>query len=189
MLVPVIGLVQVGLQAHADRYTYLPQIGIYILVTWGVAELFAATEVVSTHPWRPRHRCYRDAHDCRLAADRLLVWSGAILGAHPRGDENNDVAERGIGTALLKVGRIEEAIAHDRAALRIHPARSSGLTNLANALLQNKELPEAIEHYREVVRLSPNDSELRCNLAKALAQNGATAGSNRAVSRSSPNSA
>ena len=173
MLVPVIGLVQVGLQAHADRYTYLPQIGIYLLVTWSVAELFAA---------RKSYRLILGGLATAIIATLMIVawrqtgyWSDPVrFWEHTLAvTENNEVAERGIGTALLKVGRIEEAIAHDRAALRIHPHDPLGLTNLANALLQNKEVPEAIEHYREVVRLSPNDSELRSNLAKALAQNGA----------------
>jgi protein O-mannosyl-transferase len=191
MLVPVIGLVQVGLQAHADRYTYLPQIGIYILVTWGVADLFAV---------RKSNRLILGGLATAIIAMLMIVagrqtgyWSDPVrFWAHTLAvTENNDIAERGMGTALLKVGRIEEAITHDRAALRIHPHDPLGLTNLANALMQNKELPEAIEHYREVVRLSPNDSELRCNLAKALAQNGAPQEANeqfRAALRIRPSS-
>jgi tetratricopeptide (TPR) repeat protein len=175
MLVPVVGLVQVGLQAHADRYTYLPQIGIYILIAWGAADLSA--------DWRA----------CRLVlgglttaiilglmlvayrqvgywAEPVRLWSHALLVT-----KNNNVAERGIGTALLRVGRLDEAIAHDRAAVRLEPHEPLGLTNLANALFQKGELPEAINHFREVVRLRPNDSEVRRNLGKALAKNGAPA--------------
>ena len=123
MLVPVIGMVQVGLQAHADRYTYLPQIGIYILVTWGVAELFAA---------RKSYRLILGGLATAIIAMLMIVawrqtgyWSDPMrFWAHTLAvTENNDVAERGIGTALLKVGRIEEAITHDRAALRLHPRR------------------------------------------------------------------
>ncbi|HEX4666364.1 MAG TPA: tetratricopeptide repeat protein [Chthoniobacterales bacterium] len=174
MLVPVIGLIQVGLQAHADRYTYLPQIGVYLLIVWGVAEL--------TRNW-PSRRVILGGLGTAVILTLMLVtwrqtgyWSEPVrFWAHTLAvTENNDVAERGIGTALAKIGRIDEATAHDRAALRINPHEPNGLTNLANALLQKKEFAEAIEHYREVVRLRPNDSEVRRNLGKALVKNGAT---------------
>ena len=124
MLVPVIGMVQVGLQAHADRYTYLPQIGIYLLLTWGVVDL--------TRSWQARRAILSAAGDLLILASMIIAWtqtgywSDAVrFWAHILAvTQNNDVAERGIGTALLKVGRIEEAIAHDRAALRIRPRRS-----------------------------------------------------------------
>jgi protein O-mannosyl-transferase len=173
MLVPVIGLIQVGLQAHADRYTYLPQLGIYLLIIWGMADL--------TRNWPSRRLLLGGLGTAIILALMLLAWRQTGYWSEPvrfwahtlAVTEKNDVAERGIGTALAKIGRIDEAIAHDRAALRINPHEPNGLTNLANALLQKKELPEAIEYYRELVRLRPNDSELRRNLAKALAQDGA----------------
>lgn len=173
MLVPVVGLVQVGWQAHADRYTYLPQIGIYLLLTWGVADLTAR--------WRWRRFLLASAAGVVIAVlmtvahAQTSLWSDSVrLWTHTLASTtDNDVAERGLGTALLKVGRIDDAIAHDRAALRIRPGDANGLTNLANALLQKKDFTEAIQHYREVVRLRPNESEVRRNLGKALVQNGA----------------
>lgn len=173
MLLPVIGLVQVGGQAHADRYTYLPQIGIYLLISWGVADLSAG--------WRRRPLVAGGAAALIVVALMLLAWrqvsywsSSVTLWRHTLAvTTNNDVAERGLGTALIKLGQVDEAIAHDRAALRIRPGEANGLTNLANALLQKGELPEAIQHFREVVRLRPNDSEVRRNLGKALFQSGA----------------
>jgi len=172
MLVPVIGLVQVGGQAHADRYTYLPQIGIYLMISWGVADLTAG--------WRKRQTILTAAALLIVAALMILAsrqvdyWSSSIaLWRHTLAvTAGNDVAERGLGTALLKIGRLDEAIAHDQAALRIR-YEVNGLTNLANALFQKGELPEAIAHFREVVRLRPNDSEVRRNLGKALFQSGA----------------
>lgn len=174
MLVPVIGLVQVGWQAHADRYTYLPQIGIYLLIAWGVAKWSAA--------WRARRLFLGGVAAlilvslatvaCRQTSywsDNVRLWSHVLAVT-----TNNDVAHRGIGTALAKIGRAKEAIAHDRAALRIRPGDPNGLTNLANALWQNNELVEAIARYREVVRIRPNDSEVRRNLGKALLKSGAT---------------
>jgi tetratricopeptide (TPR) repeat protein len=173
MLVPVIGLVQVGWQAHADRYTYLPQIGIYLLVVWGIADLTAS--------WRARKLILGSAAALLITVLMALSWrqvgywsSSVRLWRHALAvTVDNDVAERGLGTELLRLGQVDEAIAHDRAALRIRPGDANGLTNLANALLQKKEYPEAIKHYWEVIGLRPNDNEMRRNLGKALYQSGA----------------
>jgi len=172
MLVPVIGLVQVGAQAHADRYTYLPQIGIYLMLSWGVNDLTAS--------WRKQKSILSVAAAFIISALLFLSWrqvaywsSSVRLWRHTLAvTQNNDVAERGLGTALLAIGQVNEAIAHDRAALRISPGDANGLTNLANALLRKGELPEAITQFREVTRVRPNDSEVRRNLGKALFQNG-----------------
>jgi protein O-mannosyl-transferase len=173
MLVPVIGLVQVGWQAHADRYTYLPQIGIYLAIVWGTTDL--------TFGWRAR----KPILGCAAALIITLLmavswrqvgyWSSSVrLWRHTLAvTRDNDVAERGLGTELLRLGQVDDAIAHDRAALRIRPHDANGLTNLANALLQKKEYSEAIEHYHEVIGARPNDSEMRRNLGKALYQSGA----------------
>jgi len=174
MILPVIGLVQVGWQAHADRYTYLPQSGLSIMVAWGIADL--------TRGWQPRRFVTGLAGALTVSAliviarNQVEYWSSSVrLWTHTLAvTQNNDVAERGLGTALLKLGKIQDAIVHDRAALRIRPGDVNGLTNLANALFQAKEFPEAIEHYREIVRLRPNDSDAHGNLGKALSQSGAT---------------
>ena len=173
MLGPVIGLMQVGRQAHADRYTYLPQIGIYLMIIWGVADLTAEC--------RARRLLLGSASVLTITALMALSWrqvgywsSSVRLWRHTLAvTTDNDVAERGLGTELLRLGYVDEAIAHDRAALRIRPRDANGLTNLANALLQKKGYAEAIEHYREVIGVQPNDSEMHRNFGKALYQSGA----------------
>ena len=173
LLVPVIGLVQVGWQAHADRYTYLPLIGIYLAIVWGAADF--------TDRWRSRKLLLGAAATAIIATLMALSWkqvgywsSSVRLWRHTLAvTTDNDVAERGLGTELLRLGQVDEAIAHDREALRIRPGDTNGLTNLANALLRKKEYPEAIQHYREVLRARPNDSEMHRNLGKALYQSGA----------------
>ncbi len=173
MLVPVIGLVQVGWQAHADRYTYLPQIGIYLAIVWLVADL--------TPRWRSQKLILGTAAMSVLAFLMALSWqqvgywsSSVGLWRHTLAvTENNDVAERGLGSELLRLGYVDEAIAHDREALRIRPRDANGLTNLANALLRKKEYAEAIQDYREVLEIRPNDSEMHRNLGKALYESGA----------------
>ncbi len=175
MLVPVIGLMQVGWQAHADRYTYLPQIGIYLMLVWGAGDLSVR--------WKRRQAILQGASFLVVVVLLLLSWrqvgywsSTVGLWRHTlTSTTNNDVAERGLGTALLSLGQVDEAIAHDRAALRIRPGDANGLTNLANALLRKKEYPEAIKYYREVLGVRPNDSEMHRNLGKALYQSGALA--------------
>ncbi len=173
MLVPVIGLLQVGWQGHADRYTYLPQVGLYLILAFGLADLTAG--------WRRRSVPLACSALVILALLMTLAWrqvgywsSSVTMWRHTLAvTTNNDVAERGLGTELLRLGYIDEAIAHDRAALRIRPGDSNGLTNLANALLQKKEYPEAIANYREVLRVRPNDAEMHRNLGKALYRSGA----------------
>ncbi len=121
MLVPVLGLVQVGWQAHADRYTYLPQIGIYLMISWGVADLTAG--------WRRRPLILGAAATLLIAGLMMLAarqvehWSSSVaLWRHTLAvTTGNDVAERGLGTALIKLGQVDEAIAHDRAALGFAP--------------------------------------------------------------------
>ena len=175
MLVPVIGIVQVGLQAHADRYTYLPQIGIYLLLTWGIADL--------TRTWRARKAILSAAAALITLAAMNIAWIQTSYWSNAERlwtqvlavTQNNDVAERGLGTALLKLGRVDEAITHDREAVRLRPGDPDLLTNLANALAQKKKLPEAIEQYGAVVVLRPRDGEARRNLGKALLQTGARA--------------
>jgi tetratricopeptide (TPR) repeat protein len=171
MLVPVIGLVQVGWQAHADRYTYLPQIGIYIMVAWTMTDLAAK--------WPRQKVILSGAASVAIVSLILMAWlqvgywsSSVTLWRHTlAATTDNDVAERGLGTALIKLGQVDEAIAHERAALRLRPDDLNGLTNLANALLQKGEVAEAIENYRAVVRLRPNDNDGHRNLGKALYQN------------------
>jgi Flp pilus assembly protein TadD len=171
MLVPVIGLIQVGWQAHADRYTYLPQVGILIMIAWGMTDLTAMF---------PRLKLpVRAAAGASILALILVAWrqvgywsSSVTLWQHTLNvTTKNYVAERGVGTALLAIGRVDDAIAHDRAALQIRPNDTDSLTNLANALFKKGDLPEAIERFREVARLRPNDSEVRLNLGKALFAN------------------
>ncbi|MEO5718292.1 MAG: tetratricopeptide repeat protein [Chthoniobacterales bacterium] len=173
MLVPVIGLVQVGVQAHADRYTYLPQIGIYLALVWGVTAFSVS--------WRRQKLIVGTAAATVIAVLMALSWrqvdywsSSVRLWRHTLAvTSENDVAERGLGSELLRLGHVDEAIAHNREALRIRPRDPNGMTNLANALLKKKEYPEAIELYRAVLSSRPNDSEMHRNLGKALYQSGA----------------
>jgi protein O-mannosyl-transferase len=172
MLVPVIGLVQVGWQGHADRYTYLPQIGLYIAGTWAVADLTAS--------WRRRR--------VLLGAVGLLVvgalsCSASIQTSYWRNSETlfthalavtgkNDVAENNLGIIFLEKGQLDEAIARLQTAIDLRPENGPAQNNLAKALLQKDRVAEAMVHYRKFLEIEPENVEARNILGTALIQQG-----------------
>jgi tetratricopeptide (TPR) repeat protein len=182
MLAPVIGIVQVGMQAHADRYTYLPHIGLYIAVTWSGAEL--------SKSWRFR--------DGILAIGAAMVIMVASLGAYMqtsywRDDEslwshaaavtsNNDVAYNNLATVYLNRSRVTEAIAAYEHALAVRSGESRTYYSLDIALLHNglgtaldrngSSLDRAISEYRAAVRIRPDYADAHFNLAEDLLKNG-----------------
>ena len=136
MLVPVIGIVQVGVQARADRYTYLPQIGLYLLLTWAAADLCAG--------WRHRRVVLGGCATVILVA---LIFCARTQTAYWRNSEtlwthtlactsDNVIAHNNLGNALLQKGKVDEAIAHFQKALQIKPDYAEAHYNLGNALLQ-----------------------------------------------------
>jgi len=172
MLVPVIGLVQVGWQGHADRYTYLPQIGLYIAGTWAFADLTAS--------WRRRR--------VLLGAAALLVigalsCSASIQTSYWRNSEtlfthalavtkHNDVAENNLGIIFLQNGQLDDAISRLQAAIDLRPENGPAHNNLAKALLQKGRVAEAMVHYRKFLEIEPENVEARNNLGTALIQQG-----------------
>lgn len=175
MLLPVIGVIQVGWQSHADRYTYLPQIGLYLLITWTVADWSAS--------W-PKRRAVIGM--IAAAAIVALTWLSWLQTSHWRDSESlwthalavtsrNDVAHSGLGVVLLRRGEVDSAIAHDRAAVALRPGNADAHTNLANALLKKGLTEEAIAEYQETLKLLPNESILHGNLGNAFLQAGQAA--------------
>jgi protein O-mannosyl-transferase len=172
MLVPVIGLVQVGWQGHADRYTYLPQIGLYIAVTWAVADAtvswrfqrttlgVVAALLLSVLSWRARLQTtyWRDSET--LFTHALAVTS------------KNDVALNNLGIIFLDKGQLDEAILKLRAAIDLRPDNGPAHDNLAKALLQKGQLPEAMVQYRKFLEIEPKNVEARNTLGTALIQQG-----------------
>ena len=172
MLVPVIGLVQVGWQGHADRYTYLPQIGLYIAGSWALADLSVS--------WRHQR--------VLLSAAALLVigalsWRAWIQASYWRDSEtlfthaltvttNNDVAENNLGIIFLQNGQLDEAISRLQAAIDLRPENGPAHDNLAKALLQKGQVEEAMVHYRKFLEIEPHNVEARNILGTALIQQG-----------------
>ena len=172
MLVPVIGLVQVGWQGRADRYTYLPQIGLYIAVTWGVTELTAL--------YRHRSRILTVAAVVVIAALSSCAWAqtsywrdSETLFRHALAvTTNNDVAENNLGIVFLGQGKLDEAISLLQSAADLRPDNSPAHENLAKALLQKGQVAEALVHYRKLLDLQPDNMEVHNIVGTVLVQQG-----------------
>lgn len=134
MLVPVIGLVQVGAQARADRYTYLTQIGLYMMIAWGLRDV-AAT-------WRWRALVYAAASAAVLAALAAVAWrqtsfwqNSLTLWTHSvECQPLNDFAQSSYADALYEAGRADEANVHHRESYRLNPKYIAPRCHLAGNL-------------------------------------------------------
>ena len=172
MLVPVIGLLQVGWQGHADRYTYLPQIGLYIAITWAVTDL--------TRVWRCQRIALGTAVVLIVGA---LSWRAWLQTSYWRDSEtlfthalavtsNNDVALNNLGIIFLDKGQLDEAISNLQAAVDLRPENAPAHDNLAKALLKKGQVAEAMVQYRKFLELEPANVEARNTLGTALIQQG-----------------
>lgn len=167
-LVPVIGLVQTGNQVMADRFTYVPLIGIFIIISWGAAEVFArwkfpkmviaimAGLVLTACAFRTR--------------DQLGYWqNGGTVFRHAIAvTQNNYTACYNLGIYLANRGLANEAVDNYHAAIRIDPNRMDPHLNLGIVLEKAGQLNEAAKEYREAVRLDPNSSAAHFNLGCVL---------------------
>jgi tetratricopeptide (TPR) repeat protein len=194
-LVPVIGLVQVGAQALADRYTYIPMVGISIMSAWGLREILSrraamvggvaaclACAIVceaQIQYWRDSETLFRHALDVTsgnylahhnlgvaLAADGRFAEAIEQYQAALQIEPDAANVQTDYGNALAKTGRFQEAIAHYRAALSALPDSPITHNDLANALSASPEtVPDAIAEYQTALRLKPDYEEARNNLA------------------------
>ena len=169
-LVPVIGIVQVGLQAMADRYMYIPIIGLSVMIGWGVPDFLkelnkrvlafavavvavsmAASTFVQAGYWRSSHTLYERAIEVT---------------------DHNWVAHTNLGVVLAKEGRVNDAMAQYRQALQIKPDYVEARRLLAFHLANGGKVDEAITHFREALKISPKDPEAHNNLGSLLARQG-----------------
>ena len=166
-LVPVIGLVQVGSQARADRYTYVPAIGLSMMLAWGLAEI--ARRRPSTKAWTAAFGVVIAAACAILTWQQLKSWRNTTaLYEHALAvTTDNYVAHDGLGAVLREQGHLDEAIAHYQEAVRIRPTYAGSQNNLGEALLAKGRAAEALPHLEESVRLDPRVREAHLNLAAA----------------------
>jgi len=171
-LVPVIGWVQVGAQAMADRYSYIPLIGLFVIVAWAVPELLPR--------WRYRHIALALAGCFILAvltaATRLQLkhWKNSItLFEHAiKVTDNNERAHNLLAVALANEGKHEAAVTHYRQALQISPYYVKARYNLGLSLRSLGKLDEAIAQWAEVLRIDHSHADAHINLGAALEQQG-----------------
>ena len=171
-LVPVIGLVQVGSQAMADRYTYISLIGLFIMIAWGVPSILAG--------WRHGRAA------CGFASAILLLgcmvgtwrqvghWQNSItLFQHTvEVTRDNHFAHNNLGVALARDGRLAEATYHYFQALRIKPDRAEVHNNLGNALAAQGSVDKAVDHYYRAIKIDANNARAYNNLGNLLANQG-----------------
>ena len=173
MLVPVIGIVQVGSQAHADRYTNLPLIGIAILLTWTVAEWTAS--------WRNRAPALGVAGGLVIvvlmagARVQTAFWRNSeTLWLHTLActSDDNALAQSNLGNYLYQQGHLDEAIVHCRKALEIWPDDPGANNCLGFAQLQEGHVEDAIVHFNAALESKPDYAPAHNNLGMALYQTG-----------------
>jgi tetratricopeptide (TPR) repeat protein len=172
MLVPVIGVVQVGIQSMADRYMYLPMIGLLFLVMWNLPDLL---------PSRPcRVQALGLAAVLALGACATLTvrqeqyWhdSEALFGHAVKVTEKNYLAYNNLGFYFSRQGRTTEAMENYRRSLEINPNYEDALNNMGYALAGQKKYQEAIGYYLAALRIRPNHPEVHNNLGNAVSELG-----------------
>ena len=173
-LVPVIGLVQAGPQAMADRYSYLPSIGLLILIVWG-ADLLLATQ-----PQRKKIAALAGAAAlcaCLLATSRQLTYWASDIKLYLHAVEvtpDNYVANAYLGGALEDAGQFDAALPFYFESVRITPYFPIAQWRLGIALLRRNNFTAASEHLGAAAKLVPADPVIQCYYGKALAADGKT---------------
>jgi len=186
MLGPVIGIIQVNLQAHADRYTYLPQIGLSLMIAWSVAD-FLKTSDVEHRTQNAECRSLNSMFDvrrsmfgvCFLAIVVALTVTARAQVSYWRDSEtlwthtiavtkDNYFAHASLADLLMRRGRVNEAIEHSEEALRIRPNDADAQNNLGLALLQTGDVKRAVAHLEKALKIDPGHMNAEVNLAWIL---------------------
>jgi tetratricopeptide (TPR) repeat protein len=158
-MVPMIGLVQVGSQAMADRYAYLPFIGLFVIAVWGSADIanrFAIREYVAAAALAILITfCVLTYRQLAYWHDDFSLWSHTLAVTH-----RNFVAEDNFGNALIKAGKYDEGIAHFRNAAEIEPGDPVSEVNLGIYAQQHGDLQEAAARYQYALQLA-SDPQVR----------------------------
>jgi len=181
MLVPVIGIVQIGEQGHADRYTYLPHIGLFLLIVWGAADLANTWHLRREYLWLAATitiavLSYRAAVQTLFWKNSERLWDHTLSVT-----SDNDFAHNNLGFLHLRRGELDKAISHFETALKIRSGKRQTRynlgtalvhVNLANALAREGRPEEAIVHYEQAVKLRPDYGDAYYNFGSVLFQQG-----------------
>ena len=166
-LLPVIGLIQVGTQAMADRYTYVPLIGLFLIAAWGAPELLSGLgcrTIVLPAAGLVILACALTARSqVKYWHDSTTLWRHAL-----EVTEGNYLAHNNLGVSLADQGELDEAVSHYLEALRSKPDYVLAHNNLGIALAAQGKLEAAIAHYREALRFQSDYVGAATNLGNAL---------------------
>jgi protein O-mannosyl-transferase len=171
-LVPVVGFIQAGDQAMADRYMYIPAIGVFIMVTWGLSDILEK---------RPAQKFIF------ATVAGVVIFSLSICAFHQAGfwknsmtlfghtlqvTRQNALAHNNLGVALMNQGRMQEAERHFMQAIEIKRDYAAPHDNMGLILAEKGKLHEAVMQYREAIRIRPNDERTYSNIGIAFARMG-----------------
>lgn len=167
-LLPVIGLVQVGSQAMADRYTYLPLIGLFIMVAWGADRLSAKWSCLKI-VWPIASGvilislliCTRIQVSRWRDSETLFKHTLAVT-------KNNPIIHNNIGMAFLKQKKLPDAVKHFQQAIRINPKFAEGHYNMARVMQYEDKLDEAVNYYKQTLKIKPDYASAHNNLGTVL---------------------
>jgi Flp pilus assembly protein TadD len=169
VLLPVSGLVQMGFQSRADRFTYLPLVGIFLAAVWGLNDLMAG--------WRHRRRAAAILAAVILPALAIRAWSQvgywhdgiSLFGQNVAVTPENKWALNLLGRALTEAGQPDEAIPRFTEALRLDPSHFlEARDNLGIAQMERGRFEEALGNFSEAARLFPRDANSHYNCGVAL---------------------
>src|SRR6266513_1438796 len=177
MLVPVIGLVQVGEQGYADRYTYLPHIGLFLVLAWSVADISARSRLRRRFAAAVAVTVIIAFASCALI--QTTYWRNSeTLWTHTLAvTSNNDIAHNNLGYLCIDRGDLDKAISHFEEALKIRSGKPEAhydvasafvQMNLADALALKGQSNDAIAHYEEAIKLQPNYADAYYNRGNVL---------------------
>ena len=187
-LIPVIGIVQAGPQALADRFTYVPMIGLFVMIAWGIPVILMQ--------WRFRKVVLSLSTGLLLLLlmivtnFQLKYWQNDIaLFEHTLAvTSNNFTIHNNLGAVLARQGKTQEAVAHYVEALRIRPCLAEAHNNLGIALAGQGKTQEAVAHFAEALRIKPDYAEAHNNLGGSC-QSGEDPGGHCPFCRSPENQA
>ncbi len=171
-LLPVIGLVKMGPHSIADRYTYISLIGIFIIIAWGVPDVLPQ--------WPHRRKIMGGLAVVLVVAYSVVAWvqtgywknSITLLGHAVQVTEGNWMAHSNLGVALKDAGRLEDAIPHYEASLRVNPEDYKARINLGFAMIRQGDPDAAIRHFSESLRINHRDALAHFTLGMLLKKQG-----------------
>ena len=173
VMFPVIGLIQVGYQSMADRYAYIPLIGLFIIMVWGGADIME--KVFKPKRFMPYIISFAFVGILTLiASNQIRYWeSSEVLFRHAmQVTTNNHIAIAGIGNEYLKKGKMEEAALYLLEAIKIMPDYPEAHNNLGIVYLKQSKLDEAIYEFGEAVKYKPSLARAHNNMGVALSMKG-----------------